>query len=367
MKLETKILNDFFELLNKNMINYCVMNNYIDMPEIIPSDVDFAISFEDYQKLDNLINYLATKHNVVITQKIWHGYNKCAYILSPLNIDNYFWLQLDMFVDFSGKGFPNLLPVKDMLNSKISYKNFFIPKPEIEVPFVFQRRIFKGDLELRHLEIMKNLYLKDEINVDKKMKYYFGNENFLLIKEIIYKNDIELFKSNYKLLRTILKDISNRHSNFYYLYKYYINQITRTIYRVYYPNSSSILITGDSLENLSEFSISIDNIISGSFHGTSILKCNSISSYIRNYLKTILIPKITKKKVYILVENDVYTHNKFLKLLKMNPDISINLKENNNLDEITALIMITQSNKTKKHLFSWLSPTSNIKVNNIND
>ncbi len=50
MKLETKILNDFFELLNKNMINYCVMNNYIDMPEIIPSDVDFAISFEDYQK-----------------------------------------------------------------------------------------------------------------------------------------------------------------------------------------------------------------------------------------------------------------------------------------------------------------------------
>ena len=88
MKLETKILNDFFELLNKNMINYCVMNNYIDMPEIIPSDVDFAISFEDYQKLDNLINYLAAKHNVVITQKIWHGYNKCAYILSPLNIES---------------------------------------------------------------------------------------------------------------------------------------------------------------------------------------------------------------------------------------------------------------------------------------
>lgn len=87
MKLQSVVLNNFFEILNSIDANYCVMNNYENMPEIIPSDVDFAIDSNIFKILDSLIIKLANENNVSITQKIWHGYNKCAYILSPLNIE----------------------------------------------------------------------------------------------------------------------------------------------------------------------------------------------------------------------------------------------------------------------------------------
>ena len=82
---------------------------------------------------------------------------------------------------------------------KSKYKNFYIPCPEVEVPFIIQRRIFKGDLQIRHLEILKSLknknikivHLYSHIifqmfqqfgnNTDKHLplKYYCKNQKYI--------------------------------------------------------------------------------------------------------------------------------------------------------------------------------------------
>ena len=43
MKLDSKILSYLFDYFNNSNVEYCVMNNYENMPEIIPTDVDIAI------------------------------------------------------------------------------------------------------------------------------------------------------------------------------------------------------------------------------------------------------------------------------------------------------------------------------------
>jgi len=358
LKLESIILNDFFNILNQKQINYCVMNNYINMPELIPTDVDFTIEYKDYQKLDSLVESLANKHNVYVTQKIWHGYNKCAYILSPLDIDTYFWLQLDFFVDFSANGYPNLLPASKMLSSKVKYKNFYIPSPEIEVPFILQRRIFKCDFKDEHLKTLLNLYKDNEAKVNKSLEEIFGFEISKILINVIVNKDLELFTTNYSLLNKYLKTVSNNNTNLIYSTKYYLSQLIRTIYRVYYPNSISIQLLGKPTDELKKVSIDIDDLISGSFHGTSTIKINSLSSYYKQYLKKVLIPKITKRKVFILSNKYNIEESLLIKILGTSANITIDLNVEKDFKKIIFNIMKTQNKQTMKHLYSVLSPTS---------
>ena len=100
MNLDRIIVTKLFELLNSTNSGYCVMNNYVKLPEVINTDVDIAIDNGTFKKLDAILLDIAAQHNIEIVQKIWHGYNKCAYILSPLTINERFRLQLDFFTDF---------------------------------------------------------------------------------------------------------------------------------------------------------------------------------------------------------------------------------------------------------------------------
>ena len=268
INLDSYILNDFFETLNLKQINYCVMNNYDDMPEIIPSDVDFAVDLKTYHQLDSLVEKLAEKHNVSITQKIWHGYHKCAYILSPLNIENYFWLQLDFFVDFSGKGFPNLFPSSNMLSGKRKYKNFYIPGIEIEAPFLLQRRIFKRDMKERHIATLKKLYDADVEKVESGVVQVFGQKQGASLIKMIKNQDIRLFNDQFSAYRKQLRKISTSNTDIVYRIKYVYWQLIRAIYRLYYPTGLSIAFIGRDTDAKRDFIDAFDQKISGSFHGT---------------------------------------------------------------------------------------------------
>lgn len=376
MKLKSYILNDFFEILNENGVDYCVMNNYEGMPEIIPSDVDFAIEKEIFNKLDFFVYKLARKHNVYITQKIWHGYNKCAYILTPLDIQEYFWLQLDFFVDFCAKGYPNILPVEKMLCNKIKYKNFYVPKPIIEVPFVIQRRIIKGDLKKAHLKLLNNLYVKNSKTINNVLFNMFGRKLGLILIDTINSQDKNPFNQNLDTFRLKLREISNDNLNLVYKLKYAIHQVKRAFYRVIYPTGISVAIIGDNIEMQERLIHNIDKVVSGSFHGTFNSSPSSILRYLYpNYFK-IIWAKITKRKVFINIStNEEGWNNTSLWLLcnfcLLRPDMIFSMKfyekdeyldiEKGEIKKITYSILEKQMNRTKKHLFNALSPTSKNK------
>lgn len=89
------LINCAFDMLDEKMKLYVVMNKYDELPDTLPSDIDIAISNKDFANLDRILGVVANKTGLVITQKIWHNYKKCAYILMPLRVDEPFRLQLD--------------------------------------------------------------------------------------------------------------------------------------------------------------------------------------------------------------------------------------------------------------------------------
>lgn len=370
MKFESRILSYFFDLLNSKKATYCVMNNYLTLPEIIPSDVDIAIDEKTFSELDSMVLELALEFDVVITQKIWHGYNKCAYILSPLNPKRYFWLQLDFFVDFCGKGYPNLLPVNKMLQGRKRYKNFFIPAPEIEVPFVIQRRIFKGDIEKKHIDIVNKLYVGNEVDVKKGIIDCFGENTGNILIEIIEDLDIRKFHSNFTEFRKQLRRISNGNTPLFYRAKYTFWQVIRAVYRLYYPTGLSIKFISTSNYYSDQIIDSIYKRISGSFHGVTYFVVKKDIKYFKFLITRALWSKASKQCVIMKSEPDsavvrffgsLFTSklcgaNIVIKLPADLKNVDDAFKEKI-VDDSVLLILTEQKNRTMKHFKNIFSPT----------
>ena len=187
--LIAKFLIKLFNYLNKNNINYCVMSGYETLPEYIISDIDIAICEEIFLRLDNILIELIKDTDLEIIQKINHGYKKCAYIISPIYIDTPFRMQLDFFVDFSTKFFPNLLTSEFILENKIKKNLIFIPNPQCEFIFQLLRRIGKNDINNTKFAKIKELYF-DIYPISKDLiRSFFPSKLALKIIRIIEQDN----------------------------------------------------------------------------------------------------------------------------------------------------------------------------------
>jgi thymidylate kinase len=262
------LLRTFIGELDSHGISYCVMNNYQTMPEEIPSDVDIAIESRWFKRLDPLLINFAKKNDVVITQKIWHGYRKCAYILSPLFLEEAFRLQLDFFADFSTKKYPNLISNENLLRNRRLYKNFFVPSPEIEAPFILMRRIVKNDLKTSHLLILK--VLLEASSAARTIKEFMGEKASRSLISMIEKGDASSFQSNLKDYREALKKLSRKNISVVYRAQYMISQFKRLMERLLHPVGISIVFLGPDGSGKSTIANLVMNRVAGSFHGSSI-------------------------------------------------------------------------------------------------
>ncbi|MEM4312979.1 MAG: hypothetical protein QXH95_02865 [Thermoplasmata archaeon] len=253
------------------------MNNYENMPEIIPTDVDIAIDKETLKKLDSILRDLASVHKVEIVQKICHGYKKTAYILSPLLLNKAFRLQLDFFVDLSTRGFPNLISNEVLLHGRKPFKNFFIPSPEVEALFLFMRRIIKNDLCLRHIEKLRLLFDKDKNGVNQKFVDAFGKDLADKAICLIETGDLSFFHNNFKDFRQSLKKRSRKNTTLAYRIRYGFSQIRRAINRFLHPVGFTVVLLGPDGSGKSTIANLVLERVSGSFHGGRV-------QYLRPYL-----------------------------------------------------------------------------------
>ena len=163
------LLTKMFDIMDEEFSNpYIVMNKYDEVPYKLPSDLDMCITPDDFARLDNILSKVAKGIKLSIVQKIWHGYEKCAYILSPLEPKERFRLQLDFFTDFSVKNTPLLISYKDMQKETRQYGRFTIPNYRMEYVFLLMRRIFKNDFDAEHLKP-----IQDAMNGNKTEAFAF--------------------------------------------------------------------------------------------------------------------------------------------------------------------------------------------------
>lgn len=146
----SQLVTDFFDHMNTQDVAWVVMNNYDGLPEIIPSDIDFSIPPRLFYRLDAFICDFAERVGARLVQKLWHGNMKCAYILATGPEGEREFVQLDFFTAFSTKGAPALILHDDLVDGRRILKNFYVPRPEIELVFNAMRRLFKNDWSARH-------------------------------------------------------------------------------------------------------------------------------------------------------------------------------------------------------------------------
>lgn len=286
-KLERELLSAVFDVLNRSQAVYCVTNNYETLPDSIPSDVDIAIDVTAFNKLDYLIDRIAREYGMEVVQKIWHGYHKCAYILSPTAIDERFRIQLDFFVDFSVRGFPNLISNKTFLKNRMSFKNFFIPSPEVEAPFLFMRRVIKNDLTIRHVEKLRLLLEKEKDRIQRNFVDIFGIALAEVALRVIETGNIIEFQENLQEYRRALKRFSRRNTTTTYTLRYSLSQLKRVLNRLMHPVGFSVVLLGPDGSGKSTIANLVLEKVSGSFHGGGV-----------QYWRPYLLPAMGKLKVW---------------------------------------------------------------------
>ena len=269
--LKAKLLETAFNYLNAQGVHYCVMSKYNELPNVIIGDIDIAIGEKDYSRLDELVAQIAISENVLVVQKVWHGYKKCAYLLSPRKISKKFYFQLDFFIDFSVNGLPNLMPGDIMLAGRRQYNGFMVPELGVEMLFLIMRRIAKNDWNLSHLERIKEISAQLSEKGQQDILNIFGEEAGILLLDSIESADMDKLYDNESILLTSLKRISSKNTSIRYRAAYLVHQFSRIVNRLRYPVGMSIAFLGPDGSGKSAISEKVQELVSGIFFGVESL------------------------------------------------------------------------------------------------
>ncbi|MBR3133123.1 MAG: hypothetical protein IKG42_03515 [Clostridia bacterium] len=262
------LLEKIFNIINKSGLKYCIQNKYEMMPEEIPSDIDMMYMDADEEFLDKLVDEIASKTGLIVTQKICQGYYEFTYIISYPCPKERFQLQLDFYRAISRRGYLNIMPAEEMIETRRFYKCFYVPDYYIELKYMWIRRTIKKDLNEEHIQIAKGLYERSPEEYRKKLIIDFGEELTDVICLIMEKEDINIFYDNFQMFNKCAKNISRKNSPLIIRLKYLYFLIFCVIpKRVFHKCGISIAFLAPDGAGKSTIIEKIQNPVSGSFYG----------------------------------------------------------------------------------------------------
>lgn len=186
MQLNT-FLNRFFKDLESNDVDYCVLRNYQNLPEINEgNDIDVLVSQENLKKI---LNILQSYKDLEITGVVARSYVHNVFIFG-VEWGEFRSIQLDFITELSWKG-QLFLDVKDVLSDRLTYKNFYIPSPidEAIVSF-FTSLLYGAFIKEKYLDRISHIVSQNPAVTKSKLTIFFGS--FLADKIVrnIQSNDM---------------------------------------------------------------------------------------------------------------------------------------------------------------------------------
>ena len=115
-----------FSILNKSKINYCIQNNYEELPYHLESDIDIFISNISEYELDRINKLISQKTGFKIVQKFQWVYDIHIYllilILMNCQLFNLIIILIILLLDIG------MYDPKTMLKNRRIYNNFLCSK-----------------------------------------------------------------------------------------------------------------------------------------------------------------------------------------------------------------------------------------------
>lgn len=266
------LLEKVFKIINESGLKYCIQNKYEMMPEEIPSDIDMMYKDASEEFLDKLVEKIARETGLIVTQKICQGYYEYTYIISYPCPKEYFQLQLDFYRAISRRGYLNIMPAEEMLDTRRFYKCFYVPDYYIELKYMWIRRTIKHDLDESHVKISREIYARNPEEYRARLEVDYGKELTELILKIVETGDLSIFYNNFEKFNSKAKKISRKNSPLSIKLKYLKFMLFTVIpKRVFHKCGMSVAFIAPDGAGKSTIIKHVKETVSGSFYGVDVL------------------------------------------------------------------------------------------------
>ena len=143
-------LKTILQTFDSHNLDYCIQNNYEEMPEQFPSDIDIFYRNASEKDLDLIVQEAANDAGLLVVQKLAMGYKQFVYWLSPNLPEPGFQFELDFQTELSKLSMPHYYIPDKLLDRKRIYRKFYIPSPLDEIIYTILRRTVKHDFTAKH-------------------------------------------------------------------------------------------------------------------------------------------------------------------------------------------------------------------------
>lgn len=168
--IQVSALNELFDTLNSEKINYCILRNFEELPEETGNDIDFLIDESQVDIVQVLLDRIMSKYGFKLIKKITRfGHSGVFYC----HLETGSILLFDLFTKSSKKWF-EYADVQYILGTKIKYKNFYVPlQGSILYTVLLKDLLTYNKLREKNNSLLKNLTenIKREF-IDTGKKYF---------------------------------------------------------------------------------------------------------------------------------------------------------------------------------------------------
>ena len=195
----------FFETLidslNASRVNYCIIGDYLSLPEKINHDIDFWT--DDVSLFHRILKKVVKQQNfrIFIDNQTINGFNFAFY---KRDGKDFILMKIDVFKNTSYKSLITLVDTKTIRENRISVKNFFVVSLECEAimhllyPLLewggIKKEEYKTDIANRcGSKVFQNVVIK-----------CFGKSNAEILRTLVENHDWEKLQSLTPQLRRSL-------------------------------------------------------------------------------------------------------------------------------------------------------------------
>ena len=181
----------FFSFLQKNNIEYSLINGYEDVVNHNELDADIDILFKksDFERIMKMVQSFSLKEGYQVVQELHHDlWAKNIFLYNPKDEK---FLNLDLYGDLSRKEIP-FFTEEQIFNSLEQYEEIPILSTEKEFIYYLIKKLDKGILSQETFNHLHMLFIKEQALCAQALKAYFPNKHDVVEEIFATKNIVKL-------------------------------------------------------------------------------------------------------------------------------------------------------------------------------